>query len=80
MQEIKPNDNKPLDPRPSRIARVIIVDDSAIVRQVLQVQLSRQPASRSSQPPPIPSPHARKSSRSNLTASSSTSKCRAWMD
>ena len=43
MQEIKPNDNKPLDPRPSRIARVIIVDDSAIVRQVLQVQLSRQP-------------------------------------
>jgi len=43
MQEIKPNDNKPLDPRPSRIARVLIVDDSAIVRQVLQVQLSRQP-------------------------------------
>ena len=39
MHETKPNTAAPA----TRTARVIIVDDSAIVRQVLQAQLSRQP-------------------------------------
>ena len=39
MHETKPNTAVPA----TRTARVIIVDDSAIVRQVLQAQLSRQP-------------------------------------
>ena len=38
-------DTKAITPPPAatRTARVILVDDSAIVRQVLQAQLSRQP-------------------------------------
>ena len=48
MPELKPtdtrtNDAKSLDRNAARIARVLVVDDSAIVRQVLQAQLSRQP-------------------------------------
>lgn len=43
MHDAKTADPKPTDARASRAARVIIVDDSAIVRQVLQTQLSRQP-------------------------------------
>ena len=39
MQDTKPTNAAPV----TRIARVILVDDSAIVRQVLQAQLSRQP-------------------------------------
>jgi two-component system chemotaxis response regulator CheB len=43
MHDAKTADPKPTDARATRAARVIIVDDSAIVRQVLQTQLSRQP-------------------------------------
>lgn len=39
MQDTKPTNAAPA----TRTARVILVDDSAIVRQVLQAQLSRQP-------------------------------------
>ena len=43
MPELKHTDPKPTDRTATRTARVIVVDDSAIVRQVLQTQLSRQP-------------------------------------
>jgi two-component system chemotaxis response regulator CheB len=43
MHDAKTTDPKPAAPHAARTARVIIVDDSAIVRQVLQAQLSRQP-------------------------------------
>lgn len=43
MPELKHTDPKPTDRTATRTARVIVVDDSAIVRQVLQAQLSRQP-------------------------------------
>ncbi len=43
MHDAKTADPKSTDARATRAARVIIVDDSAIVRQVLQTQLSRQP-------------------------------------
>ncbi len=43
MQDAKPTDPKSATPNSARAARVLIVDDSAIVRQVLQAQLSRQP-------------------------------------
>ncbi|MFM7259131.1 MAG: chemotaxis-specific protein-glutamate methyltransferase CheB, partial [bacterium] len=43
MPELKHTDSKPTDRTAARTARVIVVDDSAIVRQVLQAQLSRQP-------------------------------------
>ncbi len=41
--ESRSNDSKLLDRSAARVARVLVVDDSAIVRQVLQAQLSRQP-------------------------------------
>jgi two-component system chemotaxis response regulator CheB len=48
MPEVKYTESRNGDAKPSerpgaRTARVLIVDDSAIVRQVLQAQLSRQP-------------------------------------
>ena len=43
MHDAKTTDPKSAAPHAARTARVIIVDDSAIVRQVLQAQLSRQP-------------------------------------
>ncbi len=41
--DLKSPDAKAFDRTAARTARVIVVDDSAIVRQVLQAQLSRQP-------------------------------------
>jgi two-component system chemotaxis response regulator CheB len=41
--DVKLNDAKALERVAARTARVLVVDDSAIVRQVLQAQLSRQP-------------------------------------
>jgi two-component system chemotaxis response regulator CheB len=41
--ETRNGDGKPSERPSARTARVLIVDDSAIVRQVLQAQLSRQP-------------------------------------
>ena len=48
MPDLKPSDSRTTDAKSSdriasRVARVLVVDDSAIVRQVLQAQLSRQP-------------------------------------
>ena len=42
MLDARPQDNNGTSTR-TRLARVLIVDDSAIVRQVLQAQLAREP-------------------------------------